>query len=94
LGDGPSGTKGGKGDEKVADNWIGQKIEQYFVGYNDGYVYTAPVGKYAPNELGLYDMTGNVWEWCLDWFKNDYYSISPSSNPINNSTATYGLCGR
>lgn len=42
---------------------------------------THPVGTKFPNELGIYDMTGNVWECCQDWYDGSYYSHSPSTNP-------------
>jgi len=48
----------------------------------DGYEYTAPVSKYPPNGYGLYDMAGNAWEWCSDFYSTTYYAASPDSNPI------------
>jgi formylglycine-generating enzyme required for sulfatase activity len=42
---------------------------------------TMKVGSYTANGYGVYDMTGNVWEWCNDWYAADYYSNSPLKNP-------------
>jgi formylglycine-generating enzyme required for sulfatase activity len=51
--------------------------------------WTNPVGQKKPNELGLYDMSGNAWELCADWFDNNYYKRSPAANPRNDKKAAH-----
>ncbi|MBM4042059.1 MAG: formylglycine-generating enzyme family protein [Planctomycetes bacterium] len=53
---------------------------------DDGHARTAPVGAYSPKgdtSLGIADLTGNVWEWCDDWFDPAYYQTSPAADPVN-----------
>ena len=49
---------------------------------------THQVGTKQPNELGVYDMSGNIWEWCSDWYDSDYYFVSPSKNPQGSSSGS------
>ncbi len=49
---------------------------------------THPVGTKASNELGIYDMSGNVWEWCSDLYDKNYYTYSPQNNPQGSARST------
>lgn len=57
----------------------------------DGWPYSTPVGHFAPNGFGLFDMTGNVSEWCNDWYSETYYLNSPDSNPTGPATGTHRI---
>ena len=79
------------GAEQVPDGqWRANIWQGRFPNENtlaDHHRLTAPVGSYAPNGYGLYDMAGNVWEWCSDWYLPDYYDRSPPRNPAGPDTS-------
>ena len=54
-------------------------------GKADGYARRAPIGRFEPNQFGLYDMHGNISEWCQDKFDDEFYLESPTDDPVNAS---------
>ncbi len=80
----------GEPSGNVADESARKELGKlsYWSGYTDGYAFTAPVGSSVPNDLGVHDMSGNVYEWVMDWHVMDYYSISPKNNPSGGVTGT------
>jgi len=61
---------------KVFPEWM-----PFATSSSDMFSFTAPIGSFKPNAWGLYDMHGNVWEWCSDWHDANYYSTSPIDDP-------------
>jgi formylglycine-generating enzyme required for sulfatase activity len=59
----------------------GDQVDSTKVNYSKKYKGILKVGSFQPNTYGLYDITGNVWEWTTDFYSDNYYAVSPSENP-------------
>ena len=69
----------------------GNMITRQDANYGQNVGDTTAVGSYAANGYGLYDMAGNVWEWCLDAYNGDFYSVSPRNNPLSGANSVAWL---
>ncbi len=83
----PWGDELEPGGAHLMNVWQGQFPAENTI--DDGWYGTAPVDTYPPNGYGLYGTTGNVWEWCSDWFGPEYYATSPLRDPRGPAAGTH-----
>ncbi len=77
------------GNKSKSFNNSGPYLQDYYAYGRDPGDITHPVGSLDSNELGIYGMKGNFWEWCSDWFGENYYSVSPAKDPQGPSSGAY-----
>lgn len=80
----PWGDKLQDGDRWPLNIWQGEFPEEHNV--RDGFEMTAPVKTFRPNGYGLYDMSGNVWQWTQDWYRPDTYALDAARGVVANPT--------
>jgi iron(II)-dependent oxidoreductase len=84
-------ARGGRALEYYQDKWYvpHDDAKYHSSGGKDVWDRNDTVGGYGPNKYGIYDMGWNIREWCRDWYKENYYSVSPRLNPRGPVSGTY-----
>ncbi len=78
----PDGIQCNFADKNTNSDWSDKNMD-------DSYHYTAPVGSFPPSGYGLYDIAGNVWEWCADWYDENYYTESTKRSPTGSDSGIF-----
>jgi formylglycine-generating enzyme required for sulfatase activity len=80
-----------KGYANIADAAAKRKFAHWTrtAAFDDGAVFTAPVASYKPNPFGLYDITGNAYEWCADWYSEKTYTANKRTDPTGPAEGSF-----